>query len=314
MTPDKPDQSADITEKVLTAFDAVNGGVHPGFRPAHAKGILLAGVFTPSPDASSLTRAPHLQRSSTPVMVRFSDFAGIPSIPDNDPNASPRGMAIRFQLGDEVATDIVAHSVDGFPARTVEELREFLEAVATSGPDAPKPTPIEVFLGSHPAALHFVQAPKPVPTSFARQSYFGVNAFKFTNRTGQTHFGRYRIRPEGGTEYLDAATIAAKPANFLMDEISERLAKGPAKLNLAVQLAATGDVVDDSTVHWPEERPHVEFGTLELTGVVPNNEAAQRDLIFDPIPRIDGIYSSGDPLIAPRSTIYLASGRRRRES
>lgn len=314
MTLEKPDQSVDFTQKVLTAFDVVNGGVHPGFRPAHAKGILLAGVFTPSPDASALTRAPHLQRPSTPVWVRFSDFTGIPSIPDNDPNASPRGIAIRFQLGDDLSTDIVAHSVDGFPTRTVEEFLEFLHAAGTSGPDAPKPTPIEVFLGSHPAALQFVQVPKPVPTSFARQSYFGVNAFKFTNQSGQTHFGRYRIRPEEGTEYLNAAAAAAKPANFLMDEITERLAKGPARLSIVVQLAATGDVVDDATVHWPEDRPHVEFGTLELTGVVPENETAQRALIFDPIPRVDGIDPSGDPLIAPRSTIYLASGRRRRES
>ena len=35
-------------------------------------------------------------------------------------------------------------------------------------------------------------------------------------------------------------------------------------------------------------------------------------LILDPIPRIDGISSSGDPLLDPRADAYLASGRRRR--
>jgi catalase len=35
-----------------------------------------------------------------PVVVRFSDFAGVPSIPDTDPRASPRGMAIKFKLPD----------------------------------------------------------------------------------------------------------------------------------------------------------------------------------------------------------------------
>ena len=31
-------------------------------------------------------------------------------IPDTDPNASPRGCAIRFHLADRVHTDIIAHS------------------------------------------------------------------------------------------------------------------------------------------------------------------------------------------------------------
>ncbi|MGH7091859.1 MAG: hypothetical protein ACREFQ_23475, partial [Stellaceae bacterium] len=74
-----------LSRDVIEGFDRANGGVHPGFRPAHAKGILLEGVFTPSSEAASLTRAPHIQRNSTPVTVRFSDFAGIPTVPDNDP-------------------------------------------------------------------------------------------------------------------------------------------------------------------------------------------------------------------------------------
>src|SRR6185437_12505793 len=64
------------------------------------------------------------------------------------PNAaSPRGFAIRFHLAEHVHTDIVAHSHDGFPTRTAEEFVELLRAIGNSGPDAPKPTPIESFLG-----------------------------------------------------------------------------------------------------------------------------------------------------------------------
>jgi catalase len=40
-----------LSHEIIEAFDKVDGGIHPGFRPAHAKGILLAGVFTPSSDA-----------------------------------------------------------------------------------------------------------------------------------------------------------------------------------------------------------------------------------------------------------------------
>jgi len=68
-----------LSRETVQTFDKANGGVHPGFRPAHAKGVLLTGVFTPSPEAASLTRAPHLQQNSTPVTVRFSNFAGIPT-------------------------------------------------------------------------------------------------------------------------------------------------------------------------------------------------------------------------------------------
>jgi catalase len=179
----KTDPAATVADEPLRAFDDLNGS-QPGYRPVHAKGILLTGRFTPAPGATSLTRAPHIRSSSTPVSVRFSDFAGFPTVPDNDPNASPRGFAIRFHLAEHVHTDIIAHSVDAFPVHTAEGFVEFLRAIYTSGSSASKPTPIEMFLGTHPAALEFVQAPKPFPTSFSKESFFAVNAYKFLNQEG----------------------------------------------------------------------------------------------------------------------------------
>ena len=120
-----------------------------------------------------MTRAPHLHRNSTAVTVRLSNFAGIPMIADNDPQgASPRGCAVRFHLGEHVHTDIVGHSVDAFPARTAEGLIEFLNAVLATDPAGPHPNAIEQFLAARPAALRFVQIPKPIPTSFAKESFF----------------------------------------------------------------------------------------------------------------------------------------------
>ena len=130
--------------EILDAFDKANRGIHAGFRPAHAKGILLTGTFTPSSEAASLTRAPHLNRSSTPVTVRFSDFAGIPSVADNDPQgAGPRGFAVRFHLAEHLHTDIIGHSVDNFPVRTAEGLVEFLNAVIDTDPAGRHPNAIE---------------------------------------------------------------------------------------------------------------------------------------------------------------------------
>jgi catalase len=116
-----------LSEEILKQLEAMFGP-HPGFRPVHAKGILLTGTFTPSSAASSLTRAQHAVQASTPVTVRFSDFTGVPLIPDNDPHADPRGMAIRFNLAEHVHTDIVAHSANGFPATTGRSFWSFCGA------------------------------------------------------------------------------------------------------------------------------------------------------------------------------------------
>ena len=302
-----------LSRDALKVFEKLDGGIYPGFRPAHAKGILLAGVFTPSSEASSLTSAPHIKRHDTPVTVRFSDFAGIPTVADNDPqNASPRGCAIRFHIAEHVHTDIVGHSVDTFPARTVEGLLDFLNAVIATDPAGPHPNAIEQFLGTHPAALTFVQIPKPIPTSFARESFFAVSAFKFTNAEGVTRYGRYRILPVAGAEYLDEAGTAAQTPNFLFDEIEQRLAKATVHFRIVVQLAENVDTVDDATVRWPENRPQITFGEISLTGIKPDNAHEQQQMIFDPIPRVEGIEASADPLFEPRANIYLMAGRRRR--
>src|SRR6478752_8828583 len=261
-----------LSQDLLQQFDTIFG-LHPGFRPAHAKGTMLKGTFTPSPDAASLTRAPHINRESTPVTVRFSNSTGIPLVPDNDPNANPRGMAIRFNLAEHVHTDIVAHSVNGFPATTGQEFLEFLRGVTQSDP-----AKVQAFVGSHPKALAFVQAITPLPASFAKEKYFGLTAMKFTNKDGVSRYGRYTIVPEAGEEHLDAATAAAKGPDYLFNELNERLAKGLIKFKITVQVAEDGDVVNDATVHWPAERKVVEFGTIALTSTVANSAHEQKHI------------------------------------
>lgn len=300
-----------LANDLLEQFDQMFG-MHPGFRAVHAKGLMLTGMFSPSAQAQSLTRAPHALRASTPVTARFSNSTGLPQIPDNVPDANPRGLAIRFNLAEHVHTDIVSHSTDGFPTRDGQEFLEFLRAVSSSGPDVPSPKPVERFLGSHPAALAFVQAPKPFPSSLARETYFAVTAFAFSNAAGQTRFGRYRIVPETGNDYLTDAQVSALSRNYHYEELSERVARGAIRFRVMVQLAGPGDTVDDSTVHWPHDRETVEFGTVELASVMPDTLAQQKHIIFDPIPRVDGIDASPDPLLELRAAIYLLSGRRRR--
>jgi catalase len=111
-------------------------------------------------------------------------------------------------------------------------------------------------------------------------------------------------------EVFDKA--AARGPSFLFDEIKERLAKEPVRFRVAVQLAEDGDTVDDATICWPEGRPQLAFGEISLREIAADNASEQQQIIFDPIPRVDGIEASADPLFEPRANIYLMSGRRRR--
>ena len=300
-----------LASDLLAVFHSIFGP-HPGFRPAHAKGLMLTGTFKPAPGAAALTKAPHITRASTPVTVRFSNSTGLPSIPDSAPDANPRGLAIRFNLADHVHTDIVSHSTDGFPTRDGYQFLEFLKAARASGPEVPSPKPIEQFLASHPAALRFVQTPKPFPSSLARDTYYGVTAFRFTNAAGESKYGRYRIVPEAGNDYLSDSDLAQLRADAHYEELEHRVKQGPIRFKVLVQVAAPGDVTDDATIHWPEDRELVELGTIELTHVLEDSLAQQKQIIFDPIPRVDGIEPSADPLLELRAAIYLLSGRERR--
>jgi catalase len=297
-------------EELIDALQVLFGK-HPGFRPVHAKGVLCEGRFIPAKGASTLCRASLFRSSVVPVTVRFSDFTGIPTIPDSDPDASPRGMAIRFQLSNGGFTDIVAHSYNGFPVGTAEEFLEFLRALAMSGPDSAKPSPIEVFLGNRPRAKQFAETPKPAPESFATGSYYAVDALRFTNGKGKSRYGRYRIVPVAPVKYLDPAVAATRAPNYLFDALKDRIKRGPIQFRLTVQLASEGDPITDASQPWPDNRPQLELGLLSITGFVVNNDSAQRRLFFDPAHLVDGIEPSDDPLIRARSELYAISFQRR---
>src|SRR5207245_140146 len=198
-----PAPQKSLPEQIVDAFNGVFG-VHPGARSNHAKGVVLEGTFTPAAKAASVSKAAHFQKQKTPVpvTVRFSDATGIPTIPDNDPGAGPRGIALKFNLHDGSQTDIVGHSFNGFPTATAEEFKDFLLALGASKPGHPQPTSIEKFSNTHPAANAFVTAPKPAPVSYGTLAYFGVNTFKFTNAGGVVTFGRYQILPISGQKFL----------------------------------------------------------------------------------------------------------------
>ena len=297
-----------VPQAAVEALNKLSGGPHPGFRANHAKGILVTGTFTPDPAAAALTTAPHLNGSKqVPVLVRFSNATGIPTLADADGNASPHGIAIRFQLPEGQSTDIVSISANGFPVATPEEFVALLQAIGNSGPGAAKPTPVEQFMGSHPVALKWATTPRPAPVSFGTLAFYGVNAFKFTNAAGKTAFARYQILPLAGEQALPEAEQKKAAANYLMEELPARIAKAPVAFRLVAQLAQAGDPVNDGSMVWPSNRPLVELGTIRLTGTVANQVAEQKALLFNPLSLTDGIAPSDDPILLIRPAAYGVS-------
>jgi catalase len=279
-------------------------------RAVHAKGIVLHGRFVPSIAAGGLSRAAHFQKNPVPLTIRFSDFAGIPTIPDNDGLANPRGLALKFRLPDGTDTDLVTHSFNGFPAPTADDFRQFLIALGTSGPGVDHPTPADTYLAAHPVAKNFLGSQKLPPISYATLAYFGVNTFKFTNVQGVSHFGRYRIMPQAGEQLLTADQAKQAPSGYLADEIRQRVARATVGFRMLVQLAADEDKLEDPSIAWPENRATIDVGAIEISSVAADSDGEQRALMFLPTALPSGI-EAADPMIADRSAAYPVSYARR---
>ncbi len=299
-------QQKSVPEQIADLMVQANGGIHTGFRFNHAKGLVVTGTFTPTAAAKTVSRAEHF-KGAVPVTVRFSDASGVPNIPDNNPNAAPRGMAVRFMLSKGAYTDIMTVSHNGFIVGTGEEFRDLFQAILSTKPDSPHPNPVEKFFGAHPRALKFAQDNGPLPAAFANLAYFQNNAIVLLDSAGTKRPARFQFQPVDGIKHLDSLAGSKVGPNYLFDELPKRLAKGPIQFKLYAQLANPGDQTKDGSMTWPDDRKKVEMGTISLTTVAPDNEALQKKLMYNPLLLTDGIQLSDDPLPAVRSAVYAFS-------
>jgi catalase len=298
--PPVPTQIVDLANKV--------DGVHPGFRAFHAKGILVEGHFKASTQAAQLSSATLFNGALIPVTARFSDGSGMPTVPDGSP-AMPRGIAIKYHLPDGHDTDMVTNSFKFFPVGTGEEFRDLLEAIVASPADAPKPTKLEQFFGSHPNAPKAIVS-LPIPDSFADEEYHGIDAFIFVNKSGHRQAVRYVITPEK-VVHLTPEEAAKLSTNYLFDDLAKRIAQAPIVFHVKAQLAEPGDQTKDASEPWPDDRKQVDLGVLTLTKVLPNSSEIERKLLFMPTNLTSGIELSDDPLPSVRAAAYGVSFGRR---
>ena len=121
------------------------------------------------------------------------------------------------------------------------------------------------------------------------------------------NFARYQILPVAGEHALSEADALKAAPNYLMDELPARLAGGPVRFDLYVQVASADDQTDDPTVIWPADRPRIKLGTLTLTAPVKDQVQAQKIIMFNPLSLLAGIEPSADPVLLARPSAYGVS-------
>jgi catalase len=302
------DDAPPLTTQIVDALNKVYGS-HAGFRANHAKGVVVEGSFKASAEAAKLSKSPLFSGGSIPVTVRFSDSGGLPTVADGSGGANPHGMAIKYHLPNGNDTDMVINSLKFFPVASGEDFRDLLLAIAASPPDAPKPTKLDQFIGAHPTvpkALGTVAT----PDSFADEEYYGIDAFVFVDKAGNKQAVRYQMVPEK-LVHLSPEDAAKKPADFLVEDLPQRVGQKPVVFHLKAQLAAPGDQTKDPSQPWPDDRKVVDLGTLTLDKAVADSLDAQKKLLFLPTRVTDGIELSDDPLPTVRSGAYAVSFARR---
>jgi catalase len=291
------------------AIDRINEafGRPTGARTLHPKGRFYAATFIATPAAAKLCRAAHLQGDAVPTLVRLSNGAGRRQ---SDRVADVRGLAVSFRVPGQPATDILAQTAPRFPVRTPDDFVTMTCAFAVL---PRRPWPLIRWLAAHPSAVPVLAANaragavKP-PRSFATATYYAIHAYRWLDADGGSRWVRYTWLPD------PTADPGGKPdradPEYLRHELEQRLAAGPARLTLQVQIAEDGDDPHDPTSVW-RSTDRVDVGTLEITAADAGPESDGQLVVFDPVRVVDGIELSHDPILRFRPGAYSVSADRR---
>ena len=285
------------------------GGIHAGFRRAHAKGICVAGTFTSSGALSALSSASVFAAGTTPVLGRISTAGGNPTAPDA---TSPvRSLALEFRLAGGQQWRMAMNTPPVLAVATPEDFLKQLQAL-TPDPATGKPDPARIgaFFAAHPESAEFRawQAANKPSSSFASTRFHSINAFVLVAANGARQAVRWAMVPQTAAEPLGAAPFER---DSLQEELVTRLASGPVRWAMEFTLAEPGDVTADATRSWPEPRQRIIAGTLERTSASPQVGGDCNVVNFDPLVLPTGIEASDDPILAARSAAYAESLRRR---
>ena len=112
-------------------------------------------------------------------------------------------------------------------------------------------------------------AARPLTGGFAGTTYWGVHSFPATNSKGETRFIEFKVVPASGDVTLPKDAAKAKSADFLHDDLDNRIPAGDVRFNVMALLDRPGDPTRDVTIRWPDEdsREAVRLGTIVITAV-----------------------------------------------
>ncbi len=298
----------------VDAMQTAAGGPHEGFRRAHAKGICVAGHFVGTLQGRALSSAA-VFASGQPVSVsgRLAESAPDPFAKDS--SEAVRSMALRLQPAGAPEWRMAINDTPGLHVSTPQA---FYDNVVASTPDPatgkPDPAKMQAFLAQHPETVAFLARMKArvLASGFATDSYNSVDGFIFVAPNGARRLVRWTMQAEEPFATLPAAERAAKPANYMFDDLLARVAKGPIKWRMIATLAQPGDPNRAAEV-WPANRTHVDMGELTIDHVESEATGNCQDINFDPLTLPPGVAPSDDPIPFARSAVYSVSFRRRTE-
>ncbi len=295
----------------INQFEATNSKFE-GYRRSGAKGICAQGEFVGTAEARNLSTASVFSGKNIPVVVRFSVGGANPKAADN--TKSQRNLALQFNLpgGEQWLMGNISAPVFG-----ASSPQQFFAFVASRQPDPttkmPDPAKVKAFNDANPEALLLSKhlASQPVPASYASVNYWGVHGYGFVNAAGRTQYGKWIFEPAAGVQGLTDDEAKAKGANFLFDDLRERVKAGKVAFNFNLELAQAGDNVDNATVPLPAGRTKVNLGSLKVTSVSEDASGSCLTVNFNPMVMPKGVVASADPLLPARAAPYAISQGRR---
>ena len=297
---------------IVDTFEKV-GGVHPGFRRNHAKGIDVTGYFDSNGQGQAISRSLVFAQGRVPVVGRFAYAGGDPNIADAPQTVRSLALLFRLPDGEEWRTAMV-----NIPVFLVKNPQSFNDLLLASAADPatgkPKPALMNAFLAGHPetAAAMKVIGSHPFSSGFGDSPYYGLNAFMFTRLGGESVPVRWWVAPEQTSpEQTGPVTTSATGKNYMFDALIGQVHAKPLRWHLMLTVGQPGDPTADATVPWPPDRKQIDAGTLTIESIESEDISPTRDIVFDPLVLPDGIAPSDDPILSARSAAYLQSFTRR---
>jgi catalase len=298
--------------RFATGFERVDG-IHSGFRLNHAKGVCATGSFESNGRGTRLSKAVVFKAGRVPVIGRFSLAGGNPHVADGPEMVRGLGLLFKLPGGEEWRTAMINTPVFG-----VHTPQGFYERLLSAQPEPktgkPDPEKMAAFLASHPEAVRAakINQSHPPSSAFDNSTFYGLNAFWFTNGTGTSTPVRWSMVAQ---QPLVAAQTAAAQVdkNYLFDALIASIHQHPLKWHLIITIGQPDDLTKDATIPWPDTREQMDAGTLTVDQAESEDTSPStcRTVNFDPLVLPIGMAPSDDPLLSARSAVYSQSFTRR---